>query len=189
MGINARKGSLHEGLFSASSVFMALAALAFIFLASPMKPSAAGQAHADMAQETEFDEEIVKKLADEYLEKNIVIEKSAQGGLSVSFPEALLFKRGRAHLSICGEAAVSEMALRIRALDPSSVAVIGRPAGLPPENPNLPDGWSLSSLRAVAVAEKMIEAGIDASLVEAAGRKGDFSSAGETFAIEVVAKP
>jgi chemotaxis protein MotB len=89
-------------------------------------------------------------------------------GLVISLPEAGSFPPGRADLSISARAVMAELATRLHDL-PNLVRVEGHTDDVPIATAQFASNWDLSTARATRVVEFLIDEGIDAGRLAAAG--------------------
>lgn len=87
----------------------------------------------------------------------------------VELPEGVLFDSGRAEIKQEGHYALVEVAAVLKDLQNRDFQVAGHTDNIPIRTRRFPSNWELSTSRAVAVAEFLIEQGVPANHVSAAG--------------------
>lgn len=89
-------------------------------------------------------------------------------GVIISLSEDLIFAPGSAELSPAGKEALDDIALVLHTM-PNAVRVEGHTDDRLTNNPDYPTNWELSTARAVSIVRYLIEKGISASRLSAAG--------------------
>lgn len=92
-----------------------------------------------------------------------------RGQLVVALPEAVLFPSGSANLKKDGEKVLAQVAPVLVSLKDRNFQVAGFTDNVPIHTKRFPSNWDLSAARAVVVTELLIEYGMPASRVSAAG--------------------
>jgi chemotaxis protein MotB len=92
----------------------------------------------------------------------------APQGIVIRLNDALLFSSGRAHLDDHALLLVSKIVAIVRPL-PNSVRIEGNTDDQPPEGGLYVDNWELSTARALAVLEAMVQQGMPAGRLAAQG--------------------
>lgn len=95
--------------------------------------------------------------------------KIANNKMIVEMASAILFPSGKAKLSEEGEAAIGEVAAVLTTFPDRIFQVAGHTDNVPIDNRNFASNWELSAARAVAVVEFLIDKGMAAENVSAAG--------------------
>ena len=91
------------------------------------------------------------------------------GKMTVKLPESILFPSGKADLKPEGKAAIEQVTDILRAIENRSFQVAGHTDNVPIKTARYRSNWELSTARALAVVKVMIERGMDARRVSAAG--------------------
>jgi chemotaxis protein MotB len=120
-----------------------------------------------------------------------------RGKMVVKLPESILFPSGSADLSDTGKAAIAEVASILRQMGGRRFTVAGHTDTIPVGSSNFKDNWELSADRAVKVTELLIEKGVPAGSLVAAGYSqydpvaGNSSGAGraKNRRIEIILEP
>ena len=121
----------------------------------------------------------------------------ANNKMIVEMASAILFPSGKAKLSEEGETALAEVASILSTIGDRAFQVAGHTDNIPIDNKNFGSNWELSAARAVAVVEFMIEKGMAAENLSAAGYAdtqpvaGNLSEEGraQNRRIEIVLQP
>ncbi len=92
-----------------------------------------------------------------------------RGKMVVKLPESILFPSGSADLSEDGKAAIGEVAAILRQMSGRRYTVAGHTDNIPVGSGNFKNNWELSALRAVKVTSLLIDKGVPASHLVAAG--------------------
>ena len=92
-----------------------------------------------------------------------------RGKMVVKLPESILFPSGSADLSNDGKSAIAEVAAILRQMGGRRFTVAGHTDNLPVQSGKFDNNWELSSQRAVKVTELLIEKGVPAPNLVAAG--------------------
>lgn len=87
----------------------------------------------------------------------------------VELPEGVLFDSARAKLKSQGEAALSQVAPILRDIEERHFQIAGHTDNVPIRTVRFPSNWELSTARAVAVTRFLIEQGMPAERLSAAG--------------------
>ncbi len=87
----------------------------------------------------------------------------------VELPEGILFDSGRADLKEAGEATLTEVAQVLREIDDRQFQIAGHTDNVPIRSRRFRSNWELSAQRAVNVARWLIEQGVPANRISAAG--------------------
>lgn len=87
----------------------------------------------------------------------------------VELPDNVLFTSGEAELQEQGQATLAEVAGVLRAIEGRQFQVAGHTDNVPIRSRRFPSNWELSTARAVSVARYLIEQGIPAERISAAG--------------------
>jgi chemotaxis protein MotB len=95
--------------------------------------------------------------------------KIANNKMIVEMASAILFPSGKAKLSEEGETALTEVASILSTIADRSFQVAGHTDNVPIENARFHSNWELSAARAVAVVQFMIDQGMAAENLSAAG--------------------
>lgn len=90
-------------------------------------------------------------------------------GVRLRVEDRLLFPSAQAELTDEGRALVAERLREVVARQPGEVEVQGHTDSRPIQTPRFPSNWSLSSARAIAIVEALIEDGVDPSRLRAVG--------------------
>jgi chemotaxis protein MotB len=90
-------------------------------------------------------------------------------GIAIRIRDALLFEPGRARLTDPSRAVVARIAGTLAGL-PNPVRIEGNTDDVAPSGPFFSDNWQLSTARALAVLDTLVETGISPSRLSAAGR-------------------
>ncbi len=122
------------------------------------------QAQARLAQFRQMIERFRSMIASGQLRVRIV-----RGRMVVELPEGVLFESGEADLKEAGQATLTQVAQILNQIPNRSFQVAGHTDNVPIRSRRFPSNWHLSTARAVNVARFMIEQGIDASRISAAG--------------------
>jgi chemotaxis protein MotB len=91
------------------------------------------------------------------------------GKMTVKLPESILFPSGKADLKPEGKAAIEQVTDILRAIENRAFQVAGHTDNIPIKSGRYKSNWELSTARALAVVKVMIERGMDAKRVSAAG--------------------
>ncbi|MCK9463846.1 MAG: OmpA family protein [Proteobacteria bacterium] len=121
----------------------------------------------------------------------------ANNKMIVEMASAILFPSGKAKLSEEGETALAEVASILATIGDRAFQVAGHTDNIPIDNKNFGSNWELSAARAVAVVEFLIEKGMAAENLSAAGYAdtqpvaGNLSEEGraQNRRIEIVLQP
>lgn len=92
-----------------------------------------------------------------------------RGRMVVELPEGILFDSGRAALKDEGEATLTEVAAVLKDIPNRQFQIAGHSDNVPIRSRRYPSNWELSSARAVNVARYVIDQGVEASRLSAAG--------------------
>jgi chemotaxis protein MotB len=92
-----------------------------------------------------------------------------RGKMVVKLPESILFASGSAELSKDGAEAIGEVAAILRQMNGRRFTVAGHTDNIPVGSGNFKNNWELSALRAVKVTELLIDKGVAAGNLVAAG--------------------
>ena len=92
-----------------------------------------------------------------------------RGKMVVKLPESILFASGSAELSKGGADAIGEVAAILRQMNGRRFTVAGHTDNIPVGSGNFKNNWELSALRAVKVTELLIDKGVAAGNLVAAG--------------------
>ncbi len=95
--------------------------------------------------------------------------KIVNNKMLVEMASAILFPSGKAKLSEEGEEALTEVAGILSTIQDRTFQVAGHTDDVPIKNKRFKSNWALSSARAVAVVEHLIENGVPSDIVSAAG--------------------
>ncbi len=87
----------------------------------------------------------------------------------VELPEGILFDSGRADLKEAGEATLTEVAQVLREIQDRQFQIAGHTDNVPIRSRRFRSNWELSAQRAVNVARWLIEQGVPANRISAAG--------------------
>lgn len=87
----------------------------------------------------------------------------------VELPEGILFDSGRANLKDDGEATLTEVAQVLQEIEGRQFQIAGHTDNVPIRSRRFRSNWELSSQRAVNVARWLIEQGVPANRISAAG--------------------
>lgn len=87
----------------------------------------------------------------------------------VELPEGILFDSGRADLKEAGEATLTEVAQVLREIEDRQFQIAGHTDNVPIRSRRFRSNWELSAQRAVNVARWLIEQGVPANRISAAG--------------------
>ncbi|ATJ83855.1 OmpA family protein [Halomonas beimenensis] len=90
-------------------------------------------------------------------------------GMRLRVEDRLLFPSGQAELTEAGRALVAERLREVVARHVGEVAVQGHTDDRPIRTPRFPSNWALSSARAIAIVEALIEAGVEPGRLRAVG--------------------
>lgn len=90
-------------------------------------------------------------------------------GVRLRVEDRLLFPSAQAELTDAGRALVAERLGEVVARHQGEVAVQGHTDSRPIQTPRFPSNWALSSARAIAIVEALVEAGIDPARLQAVG--------------------
>jgi chemotaxis protein MotB len=99
------------------------------------------------------------------------------GRMVLKLPSEILFASGKADLSRDGELALMEVALILKQFPDRQFVVAGHTDNQPLKGSSYRNNWQLSTERALVVTEFMIEAGMKANRLSAAGY-GEFDPVG-----------
>ncbi len=91
------------------------------------------------------------------------------GQMVISLPDRVLFDPGRTDLKTEGQAAIAQVAQALREFPDRRFQVLGHTDNLPIRTQRFPSNWELSTARAVVVTKFLIENGVDAKRLIAAG--------------------
>jgi chemotaxis protein MotB len=91
------------------------------------------------------------------------------GRMVVVLPEAILFDSGRADLKDEAETPLTQLTTVLKGLRGRSFQITGHTDNLPIRTRRFPSNWELSAARAVTVGRFMIEQGMEANRISAAG--------------------
>lgn len=91
------------------------------------------------------------------------------GQMVVVLPEAILFDSGRDDLKREAEAPLTQLTNVLKGIQGRSFQVTGHTDNVPIRTRRFPSNWELSGARAVTVARFMIEQGLEANRISAAG--------------------
>ena len=92
-----------------------------------------------------------------------------RGKMVVKLPESILFPSGSSDLSNDGKDAIREVAGILRQMGGRRFTVAGHTDNIPVGSGNFKNNWELSALRAVKVTELLIDKGVPAGNLVAAG--------------------
>jgi chemotaxis protein MotB len=95
--------------------------------------------------------------------------KMVDGRMVLALPSDVLFDSGSATLSAGGAAAVAEVSTVLATMTDRRFQVEGHTDNVPIRTAAYPSNWELASARALGVVKAMVTAGMQASLVSAAG--------------------
>jgi len=87
----------------------------------------------------------------------------------VELPEGVLFDSGRAELKEAGQATLADVASVLQQIEGREFQIAGHTDNVPIHTRHFRNNWMLSSARAVTVARYLIEQGVPASRLSAAG--------------------
>jgi len=91
------------------------------------------------------------------------------GRMMVKLPDDILFQPGRKRLKKAGRSAITEVAIALAAVEDRNFLVAGHTDNVPIKKGRYKSNWDLSTARAVEVVKLMIDAGMSAKRVAAAG--------------------
>ena len=92
-----------------------------------------------------------------------------RGKMVVKLPESILFPSGSIDLSADGKSAIAEVAAILRQMGGRHFTVAGHTDNIPVQSGKFDNNWELSSQRAVKVTELLIDKGVPAANLVAAG--------------------
>jgi chemotaxis protein MotB len=92
-----------------------------------------------------------------------------RGRMVVELPEGILFDSGRAELKDSGEATLTEVAQVLSTIQNRNFQIVGHTDNVPIRSRRYPSNWELSTARAVTVSKFLIDAGVPATRLSAAG--------------------
>lgn len=92
-----------------------------------------------------------------------------RGRMVVELPEGILFDSGRAELKDEGEATLAEVAEVLKDIPNRQFQIAGHSDNVPIRSRRYPSNWELSTARAVNVTRYLIEQGVEANRLSAAG--------------------
>ncbi|WP_173834949.1 OmpA/MotB family protein [Halomonas sp. HG01] len=90
-------------------------------------------------------------------------------GVRLRVEDRLLFPSAQADLTDEGRALIAERLREVVDSQPGEVEVQGHTDSRPIQTPRFPSNWSLSSARAIAIVEALIEDGVDPARLRAVG--------------------
>lgn len=96
----------------------------------------------------------------------VSIEK---GRIVINLPENVLFKTGHSNVNPEGQEALKQIATVLKEFSDRSFQVEGHTDNVPIKSARYPSNWELSTARAMSVVHLMIEEGVDAKNISAAG--------------------
>ena len=91
------------------------------------------------------------------------------GRMMVKLPDDILFQPGRKRLKKAGRSAITEVAAVLAGVEERNFLVAGHTDNVPIKKGRYKSNWDLSTARAVEVVKLMIDAGMPANRVAAAG--------------------
>lgn len=92
-----------------------------------------------------------------------------QGRIVINLPENVLFKSGRAAVNEEGQEALKQIASVLKEFSDRRFQIEGHTDNVPIKSSRYPSNWELSTSRALSVVHLMIEEGVQAQNVSAAG--------------------
>jgi len=96
----------------------------------------------------------------------VSIEK---GRIVINLPDNVLFKTGHSRVNPEGQVALKQIAAVLKEFSDRSFQVEGHTDNIPMKSARYPSNWELSTARAMSVVHLMIEEGVDAKNISAAG--------------------
>jgi len=96
----------------------------------------------------------------------VSIEK---GRIVINLPDNVLFKTGHARVNPEGQVALKQIAAVLKEFSDRRFQVEGHTDNVPMKSARYPSNWELSTARAMSVVHLMIEDGVDAKNISAAG--------------------
>ncbi|MDH5543170.1 MAG: OmpA family protein [Nitrospinota bacterium] len=118
----------------------------------------------------ELKNELDKMIKQENLEKEIMVDLSAQG-IKLEFSSAALFLSGDAEIMDTARPIIDKVAksLKVISYDDHKVSVEGHTDDVPINTVKYPSNWELSTARATNVLRMLIEFGIEKKRLQASG--------------------
>jgi len=92
-----------------------------------------------------------------------------QGRIVINLPENVLFTSGRAMVNPAGQEALKQIAGVLKEFSDRRFQIEGHTDNVPMKSTRYPSNWELSTARALSVVHLMIEEGVQAQNVSAAG--------------------
>ncbi len=92
-----------------------------------------------------------------------------QGRIVINLPENVLFASGRASVNPEGQEALKQIAAVLKEFSDRRFQVEGHTDNVPMKSARFPSNWELSTARALSVVHLMIEEGVKAENISAAG--------------------
>jgi len=92
-----------------------------------------------------------------------------QGRIVINLPDNVLFKTGSAHVNKEGQQALKQIADVLKEFSDRRFQVEGHTDNVPMKSSRFPSNWELSTARALSVVHLMVEQGVAAENVSAAG--------------------
>jgi chemotaxis protein MotB len=92
-----------------------------------------------------------------------------RGKMVVKLPDSILFPSGSADLSDGGRSAIGEVASILKQMSGRRFTVAGHTDNIPVSSRPFKDNWELSAMRAVKVTEMLVDKGVPAASLVAAG--------------------
>jgi chemotaxis protein MotB len=92
-----------------------------------------------------------------------------RGKMVVKLPDSILFPSGSADLSEGGRSAIGEVASILKQMSGRRFTVAGHTDNIPVSSKPFKDNWELSAMRAVKVTEMLVDKGVPAGSLVAAG--------------------
>lgn len=106
-----------------------------------------------------------------------------QGRIVINLPENVLFKSGSATVNSDGQEALKQIASVLKEFSDRRFQIEGHTDNVPIKSSRYPSNWELSTSRALSVLHLMIEEGVQADNVSAAGF-GEFHPRGDNETTE-----
>jgi chemotaxis protein MotB len=92
-----------------------------------------------------------------------------RGKMVVKLPDSILFPSGSADLSEGGKSAIADVASILKQMSGRRFTVAGHTDNIPVSSKPFKDNWELSAMRAVKVTEMLVDKGVPAGSLVAAG--------------------
>ena len=96
----------------------------------------------------------------------VSIEK---GRIVINLPDNVLFATGRSNVNTEGQEALKQIATVLKEFSDRSFQVEGHTDNVPMKSARYPSNWELSTARALNVVHLMVQEGVDAKNISAAG--------------------